>query len=128
MCNLLKTPIGAASPSSPTLLPRLGEGGKNLLKLPPLLVLGEEGWGGEGKYSCTWRNLFKIILIDVKLYKALGILVFINRCTYLRNANKANASFRSRKLIDSTLKTQAIAQLIKVKMWRRNRGEIGEFT
>jgi hypothetical protein len=57
MCNFLKTPIGAASPSSPTLLPTLGEGGKNLLKLPLLLALGEEGWGGEGNYSCTWREI-----------------------------------------------------------------------
>jgi hypothetical protein len=49
MCNFLKPPIGAASPSSPALLPSLGEESQNLLKLPPLLALGGEGWGGEGK-------------------------------------------------------------------------------
>jgi hypothetical protein len=63
--QLIKTPIGAASPSSPALLPTLGEGGKNLFKLPPLLALGEEGRGGEGKYSCTW--CYKTLMVKVVL-------------------------------------------------------------
>jgi hypothetical protein len=49
MCDFLRMPVNPALPSSPALLPTLGEGSQNYFQLPPLPDLGEEGWGGEGE-------------------------------------------------------------------------------
>jgi hypothetical protein len=49
MCDFLQVLIDPALPSSPTLFPTLQEGSRKGFKLPPLLNLGEEGWGGEGE-------------------------------------------------------------------------------
>jgi hypothetical protein len=64
MCDFLRVLIHPALPSSPALLPTLGEGSQNCFNLPPLPTLGEEGWGGEGEIVAHRVTLIRRIQIN----------------------------------------------------------------